>query len=174
MKLHLGGQTAHPDWKILDIEARPEVDFVGDAADLSQFADNSIEALYASHILEHFHHTLNDELLNVLREWYRVLQPGGQLCISVPDLQTVCWLYSNPNLSLEDRLFLISVIYGGQANQYDVHKAGLDADILHGYLEAAGFGFCHRISEFELFHDCSTICFHGHSVSLNVIAVKPE
>ena len=27
----------HPDWKILDVEARPKVDFVCEAADLSQF-----------------------------------------------------------------------------------------------------------------------------------------
>ncbi|NJK53272.1 MAG: glycosyltransferase, partial [Leptolyngbyaceae cyanobacterium SU_3_3] len=27
IKLHLGGKVAHPDWKILDIEDRPEVDF---------------------------------------------------------------------------------------------------------------------------------------------------
>lgn len=66
LKLHIGGKEAHPDWKILDIEERPEVDFVGDAADLSQFEDNSVEAIYASHVLEHFHHSLNNELLVTL------------------------------------------------------------------------------------------------------------
>jgi predicted SAM-dependent methyltransferase len=48
MKLHLRGQIAHPDWKILDAEECPEVDFVGDAADLEQFEDASIEMIYAS------------------------------------------------------------------------------------------------------------------------------
>lgn len=32
LKLHIGGKEVHPDWKIFDIEERPEVDFVGDAA----------------------------------------------------------------------------------------------------------------------------------------------
>ncbi len=92
MKLHIGGVQPHPDWQILDIEARPEVDCVGNAANLEQFADNSIEAIYASRVLEHFHHTLNNEVLNTLKEWHRVLIPGGQLYVSVPDLQVVCWL----------------------------------------------------------------------------------
>ena len=96
IKLHLGGTEPHSDWKILDIESRPEVDFIGDAADLSQFADCSIDTIYASHILEHFHHLLNNELLTALAEWYRVLRPGGQLMVSVPNLQTLCWLYLNP------------------------------------------------------------------------------
>ena len=54
MKLHIGGTEAHPDWKIFNIEEKPEVDFVGDASDLSQFQDESIDTIYASHILEHW------------------------------------------------------------------------------------------------------------------------
>ena len=42
MKLHIGGKESHPDWKIFDIEQRPEVDYIGDASDLSQFEDESI------------------------------------------------------------------------------------------------------------------------------------
>ena len=45
MKLHIGGKQAHPDWKIWDIEPRPEVDLIGDAAHMEQLADNSIEAI---------------------------------------------------------------------------------------------------------------------------------
>jgi len=52
IKLHIGGQEPHPDWKILDVEPRPEVDYVGNASDLSQFEDNAISAIYASHVLE--------------------------------------------------------------------------------------------------------------------------
>ena len=59
MKLHIGGQEKHPEWKIFDIEKRDEVDYVGDASDLSQFEDESIEAIYASHVLEHFYYAIN-------------------------------------------------------------------------------------------------------------------
>jgi predicted SAM-dependent methyltransferase len=35
MKLHIGGKETHSDWKIFDVENRTEVDYVGDASDLS-------------------------------------------------------------------------------------------------------------------------------------------
>jgi predicted SAM-dependent methyltransferase len=37
IKLHIGGKEPHADWKNSDIEPRPEVDYVANASDLSQF-----------------------------------------------------------------------------------------------------------------------------------------
>lgn len=62
--------------EILDIKPRPEVDYVGNASDLSQFDTNFIDVIYASHVLEHFYYGLNNELINTLKEWHRVLKPG--------------------------------------------------------------------------------------------------
>ncbi|MEQ9007518.1 MAG: methyltransferase domain-containing protein, partial [Ekhidna sp.] len=72
IKLHIGGRQPHPEWKILDIEPRPEVDYIANASDLSQFENSSVQAIYASHVLEHFYHSLNNELITTLKEWYRV------------------------------------------------------------------------------------------------------
>ncbi len=174
IKLHLGGTEPHSDWKILDIEPRPEVDFIGDAADLSQFADHSIETIYASHILEHFHYLLNNELLTTLAEWYRVLRPGGQLMVSVPNLQTLCWLYLNPHLMPMERHRLMRIMFGGQINQYDVHRVGFDPDTLALYLQQAGFRECTQVIDFELFDDCSKMQILGTPISVNMIATKPE
>jgi len=172
MKLHLGGKHAHPDWKILDIEERPEVDFVGDAADLSQFPDESIEMIYASHILEHFHYYLNYELPFVLAEWHRVLQPEGKLFVSVPNLQTLCWLYCRPNILPVERFQIMRMMFGGQTNEYDVHKVGFDPDILGTYLTEAGFKNIQIVDEFNMFQDSSSLSFMGHLISLNMIATK--
>jgi len=172
LRLHIGGKETHPDWKILDIEERPEVDFLGDAADLSQFADESVDAIYASHVLEHFYHSLDNELVKTLTEWHRVLKPGGQLLISVPDLQTLCWLFLNPNLLPMEKHYLMRVMFGGQTNQYDVHKVGFDADLLALYLNEVGFSDMEQVSEFNLFQDCSTIRVLGTLISLNVVATK--
>ena len=172
LKLHIGGKETHSDWKILDIEARPEVDYVGDAADLSQFADNSIDQIYASHVLEHFYYGLNNELIQVLQEWHRVLKPGGQLLISVPDLKTLCWLYLNPNLEPLERHHLMRIMFGGQVNEYDVHKVGFDADTLGLYLQEVGFETCYQVSEFNLFNDCSSLRLLDTLISLNMIAEK--
>lgn len=172
MKLHIGGTEPHPEWKILDIEPRPEVDFIGNAANLEQFANNSIEAIYASHVLEHFHHGLNGELLNTLSEWYRVLQPGGKLYISVPNLGILCWLYLNDKLSVYDRYYLMAVIFGGQTNEYDVHKVGFDLEILSMFLQEVGFINCTEVEEFGLFNDTSIMRIENFLISLNVIANK--
>lgn len=173
MKLHIGGQEKHPDWKILDIEDREEVDYVGDASDLSQFEDESIEAIYASHVLEHFYYALNQELSFTLLEWFRVLKKGGQLMISVPDLRRLCWLYSRPEITIQERIQIMRMIFGGQANQYDIHRVGLDFDILCYFLSEAGFTECHRVAGFNIFKDdSSTIEVFGNLISLNVIVVK--
>lgn len=58
------------------------IDYVGDATRGLPFKDNSFDLIYASHILEHVAWYKTDE---VLREWARVLKPGGDLEIWVPD-----------------------------------------------------------------------------------------
>lgn len=172
IKLHIGGQEPHPEWKILDIEERPEVDFVGNAANLEQFEDNSIESIYASHVLEHFHHTLGNELLETLGEWHRVLKPGGKLYISVPDLRVLCWLYLNPNLMPMEKHYLMRILFGAHTNEYDVHKVGFDIDILGMYLEEVGFEEYEQVSEFGFFNDCSSMKLMDTLISLNAIATK--
>lgn len=172
LNLHIGGQEANPNWKILDVEARPEVDFVGDAANLSQFADESVHQIYASHVLEHFYYGLNNELINTLKEWYRVLQPEGKLLISVPDLKTLCWLYLHPQLEALERYQLMRIMFGGQVNQYDVHKVGFDFETLALYLQEAGFQKYWQVTEFNLFSDCSSMRLLDTLISLNVVAQK--
>ncbi|NET03596.1 MAG: methyltransferase domain-containing protein [Symploca sp. SIO2B6] len=172
MKLHIGGKEPHPDWKILDVEPRPEVDYVSNASDLSRFESNSIEVIYASHVLEHFCYSLDNELINTLKEWHRVLVPGGKLLVSVPDLKTLCWLYLNPNLMPLERHHLMRIIFGGQTNIYDVHKVGFDFEILVLYLEESGFHEYEQFSEFNLFNDCSSLRVLDTLISLNVIAKK--
>lgn len=172
LNLHIGGKQQHPDWKIFDIEARPEVDLIGNASDLSQFSDNSINSIYASHVLEHFYYGLNNELLTVLKEWYRVLTPGGKLLLSVPDLRTLCWLYSNPDASTMERHHLMRIMFGGHTNQYDVHKVGFDVDTLALYLAESGFDDMELADEFGLFKDSSSLRIKGTLISLNVVAMK--
>ena len=174
LKLHIGGREPHPDWKILDVEPRPEVDYIADASDLSQFESDSVESIYASHVLEHFYYRLNNELVNTLKEWHRVLKPGGKLLISVPDLKILCWLYLHPNLIPVERHHLMSIMFGGQTNMYDVHKVGFDFELLALYLEEAGFQEYEQVSEFNLFSDCSTLRILVTLISLNVIATKSQ
>lgn len=56
MKLHIGcGEKNLIGWKHFDVRKIDEhIDYVGTADDLSQFSDNSIDEIYACHLLEHF------------------------------------------------------------------------------------------------------------------------
>jgi predicted SAM-dependent methyltransferase len=148
------------------------VDYLANANDLSQFESNSVEVIYTSHVLEHFYYGLNNELINTLKEWHRVLKPEGKLLISVPNLKTLCWLYLNPNLMPIERYQIMRIIFGGQTNIHDVHKVGFDFEILASYLEEAGFQEYEQVSEFNLFNDCSNLRILDTLISLNVIAKK--
>ncbi|MEK7555434.1 MAG: methyltransferase domain-containing protein [Patescibacteria group bacterium] len=48
------------------------------------FSDDSATIIYVSNILEHFY---LDELANILKEFRRIMRPGGILRIVVPDLE---------------------------------------------------------------------------------------
>lgn len=70
-----GFETANVVWA-------PHVDYVVDASRSLPFRDGVFKTVYASHILEHTPWYRHRE---VLREWVRVLAPGGKLEIWVPD-----------------------------------------------------------------------------------------
>lgn len=61
---------------------RHPVQLGGDATDLVWFRDSVLDFVYSSHLLEDF-----DDTEGVLREWLRVLRPGGRLVILCPDEQ---------------------------------------------------------------------------------------
>ena len=63
------------------------VDYVGDAAGKLPFLDETFDLIYASHILEHIPWF---QTAQALREWVRVLRPGGALEIWVPDGLKIC------------------------------------------------------------------------------------
>ena len=171
IKLHIGGQVAHPEWQIYDVRPGPLVDFVGDCADLSLFDDESVAEIYASHVLEHLGYM--EELPRSLREFHRVLVPGGRLRASVPDLATLCALIGDPVLNFQERFHVMRMLFGGQSNRADFHKVGLNEAFLHDYLRAAGFVDVARTASFQLFEDSSTLVFKGRPVSLNLSARKP-
>lgn len=100
-KLHIGGQVRTAGWEVLDANPGPCVDHVGNAGDLSAFADGLFEQLYASHVLEHFDY--QEQLLKTLTEWRRVLAPSGTLCVSVPDLDTLARLYLGSHATIPAR-----------------------------------------------------------------------
>lgn len=59
-----------------------ELNLGGDATNLNWFSDGSLDYVYSSHLLEDFINTKE-----VLIEWLRVLKPGGNLILYLPNEQ---------------------------------------------------------------------------------------
>jgi predicted SAM-dependent methyltransferase len=73
---------------------------VGDGADLRwdlneplPFPDESVSAIYSSHVCEHFHHK---DLMRLLQECRRILKSGGTFSVCVPDASIYIRGYLNP------------------------------------------------------------------------------
>ena len=172
-KLHIGGKVRKSGWEVLNVQPGLNVDHVGNANDLSQFLDNSFAEIYASHIVEHLDYT--DELQSTLKEWHRVLEYGGRLYVSVPDLDILAkFLLDKEGLSPGDRFNIIRIMFGGHVDQFDYHVVGLNQEFLTKFLVDAGFGFVQRVDKFNLFQDSSNIIFKGTLLSLNLIAEKRQ
>jgi len=170
-RLHIGGKQSNPGWEVLNVVAGPAVDHLGNAIDLSRFEDNIFLELYASHVLEHFDYA--NELGLVLDEWFRVLKPGGRIYISVPDLDVLARLMlERDKLDINQRFHIMRMIFGGQTDEYDYHKVGLNFEFLCSFLKKAGFTGIQKVDEFRIFHDTSSYEPYGTLISLNVLAHK--
>jgi len=172
-KLHLGGKEIKEGWEIFNAIEAEGVDHLGNANDLSRFDDNTFDELYASHILEHFDY--KDELQIVLKEWFRVLKPGGTISVSVPDLDQLCHiLLQKDKLTVDEQFHIMRMIFGGHTDQYDYHLVGLNQSFLGAFLSQTGFVNIRRVGDFDYFNDTSRLRFKGVAISLNMTAEKPN
>jgi predicted SAM-dependent methyltransferase len=172
IRLHIGGKIHNGSWRILNIQPGPNVDYVGSCVDLSFLEAGSVSEIYASHVLEHLSYRL--ELPLALREFYRVLQPGGALSLSVPDLDILVDIYRDPAATPNEQWLAISMLFGGHSDAHDVHKTGFSFKYIHQWLADAGFFEIQRVTDFNYFKDSSATVLMGRKISLNISARKPE
>ena len=124
MKLNIGaGNTTIEGYTPIDIANGQDARRLG-------YADNSCDEVYASHILEHFG---NAEVAGVLAEWVRVLKPGGELRIAVPDVLRITAAYQ-----AGEELNIQGYLMGGQTDGNDFHKTIFDEESLRDSMIAAG------------------------------------
>jgi SAM-dependent methyltransferase len=126
LKLHLGcGPRYIPGFVHVDLLPAPHVDVVGPVERLPM-GDDSVSVIYASHVLEHFGRY---EYKAVLREWIRVLRPGGVLRLAVPDFAACAAIYYESGL-IDGLSGLVGLIVGGQRGDNDYHKMIFDEESL--------------------------------------------
>jgi SAM-dependent methyltransferase len=76
------GRVRIDGFETLNLYKNRHTDYVIDASKALKFPDNTFDVIYASHVLEHIPWYVTER---VLREWIRVLKPGGALEVWVPD-----------------------------------------------------------------------------------------
>ena len=138
VQLHLGcGKRYIPGFLHIDFGNFPHIDLVGDVSNLSFINDNSVDLIYACHVLEYFDIF---ELKKVLKEWYRVLKKGSILRVSVPDFDKVIEIYKK----YENMELIYGFLYGrypnsGEQNKTIYHKMIYTHKTLKENLITAGF-----------------------------------
>ena len=195
VKLHLGcgKRDFGDDWIHIDGGDFPHLH----SHDVTQlpFEDNSVDLIYASHLLEYFD---REEAVEVLSEWRRVLKyppggPGGVLRLAVPDFETMVILYLwKKEYKLES---FLGTLYGKinmetvhmEDNRFKesktvYHKTTYDLDSLTELLESVGMENIHKYSWKETEHsefDDQSQAFLPHMdkekgilISLNVECTK--
>ena len=169
MKLHIGGEQVKDGWKILNIQKKDGVDYVGDISDLSQFKDNSIEEIYASHVVEH---VAQKNVEKTLKGIFRVLKDDGKFYVSVPDMDILCRIFLDPKAPGKVKFHVMRMMFGGQIDDFDFHYFGWNYQFMNEFLKKAGFKKIERVKSFSLFKDTSDYAPYGPPISLNVIAYK--
>jgi len=76
----------HFDLHTMDIDQKVKPHTVGDMRRMP-FENESFEAVMAQHVLEHVSST---DVGRAIKEMYRVLKPGGEIFIGVPNLAFAC------------------------------------------------------------------------------------
>lgn len=119
-----------PGYTNLDAIPASGVGCVSSAKSLP-YSNDVFSLVYACHVLEHFG---RHEVLDVLKEWTRVLKPGGVLRVAVPSFEAALEWYKKTG-NLKDVLFVFS---GGQDDVYDFHKVVFDRATLGWLMDQAG------------------------------------
>jgi len=145
IKLNLGcGDKILPGYVNVDVvEARAGMkpDVVCDLHDLAPFDDASADEILSVHVVEHFWRW---EVGDVLREWVRVLKPGGRMVVECPNILSAChaFLQDPARFSREDQegQRTMWVFYGDPKwkDPLMVHRWGYTPESLKALLSEAG------------------------------------
>lgn len=134
--LHIGcGDNVLPK-PFINIDSRKKKGVLNLKAYPLKFKDNSFDLVYASHILEHFNKV---KVLKVLKEWVRVLKPGGVLRISVPSFDNLSLIY-NIDKNIDN---ISGPLMGGQTYKDNFHYEIFNQKKLIKLLTNAGLEAIH-------------------------------
>jgi len=148
VKLHLGCGTKHiPGYINIDCQQYDSVDVVMDIMDIdNMYIENSVDAIYICHVLEHFEIKTAKILL---KKMFKILKKDGILRLSVPDFEAISNLYQKTHNLKE----LLGLLYSNHDIPYDGHYTIWDFDQLSNQLiNEIGFAEINRYDWRETEH----------------------
>ncbi len=148
MKLNIGaGATPREGYLSVDIQGG---DITAEAWDLP-CDDDSVDAIYSRHMIEH---VTPKQAGDCLREWVRVLKPGGVCRVICPDrdrvLRDIGNYHIDPTKGKTYHLCAMHSLYGWQRDEYDFHKWAWNETELRELMKAAGLHSIARLASDDL------------------------
>jgi ubiquinone/menaquinone biosynthesis C-methylase UbiE len=161
-KVNIG--TRHwigPDWFHIDIDVTPlvgpdgslhPVDLVCDATKIP-LPDGCADHIHSSEALEHFSWRRTGD---VVKEWARLLAPGGTMRIEVPDGCAAAQQLLATE-TVENHIAMQQILLAEQSSPYDIHLALLTHLTLPHFVQASGL----TVTNLERGFDCGWLRCDG-------------
>ena len=130
-KRRAAGLPHRPDGEWTTVDAFCEADIRAMMWDLP-IGDDLVDGIWSSHVLEHLP---ANRVAETLREWLRVLRPGGTAIIQVPNLDYACRYW----LEHQGEPWALMILFGNQHHQGEFHQTGWSRASLWQDLADAGF-----------------------------------
>lgn len=150
-----GGSRLLPGF--INIDILPPADVIFDVREGLPLADGESEFIFAEHFLEHIDYPVS--VKRVVAECFRILQPGGQLVLGVPDARMIIEGYVRNDVAIQDRMMrewyanrdktshfdtyldLVNYVFRDQddSDRYTPHLWAYDLDRLVSLCADAGF-----------------------------------
>ena len=171
-----GWRNFGKDWIHIDGGSYEHLDY--NNINVLPFEDNSIDLIYASHVIEYFDLI---EINTLLKEWNRVLKKGSTLRVAVPDFSVMAQLYVDKKYNLNN---FIGPIFGRMkmGEDFIYHKVVYDIDLLTKMLNDNKFvnvkKYDWKLTDHSHFDDHSQAYLphmdkdNGTLISLNIECIK--
>jgi predicted SAM-dependent methyltransferase len=128
------------------------------------YKDNTISEIHSEHALEHVGYEKGKQ---AIKDWFRVLKPGGVLDLKIPDLELcIKNFFESTNDNYKEwykyTIFGYQKALAGESDDSQIHRWGYTKDEIQKLLEGTGF-----VIDYLLNYD-------GHDTpSIGIRAIKP-
>ena len=145
----LPSELLTPEWFEVRLDIDPEVapDIVADMIDMPEIGTATVDGIWSSHNLEH---VFAYQVPLVLREFFRVLRPGGTAHVQVPDITVPAKAAAHGRLetplytSMAGPITALDMLFGygpaiAQGEHFMAHRTAFTRATISDKFKAAGF-----------------------------------